>query len=79
MNYLQSYDRGNLPANIDQRVKKSKFAALIKGLNDTQLKTLFAVLAGDQKLVAAVDCWQKSVEHQTQAEALVREIRSRNL
>jgi len=65
--------------SIETRSKKSKFAAIIKNLNDDELKALCIVLFGKNNMKEAVDCYLHTVEHGVQIYSLENEAKKRGL
>lgn len=64
---------------IDQSLKRSKFAKLLVEMSDEQIRILTFALIYDAKVVEAVKCFESSFCNQTQLIALHRELEERNI
>ena len=80
MNNIEIFKKDNnfiCKTPIHKRLRKSKFANMIKKMSDEQIKGLIYCLIFDKDLKNAIDCFSHSISHEVQLFALQREYEKR--
>jgi len=67
------------PVPIIKRLKRSKFAKLIHGFTDEQIKHLVYCLVYDSELKEAIDCYTKAGGARVQLAAMLFELQDRDI
>lgn len=71
--------RKRIVSEINAAVKRSKFAKLLAGMNDDQIKILTFALIYDDQIAETIKCFQTARCNEAQLFALKREIESRDI
>lgn len=67
------------PRELNKKIKRSKFAKLIRAMEDDDVKALVFCIVFSPATKEAIDCWTQAVQHEAQLAALKQEFHLRGL